>query len=181
MRLSVIVFILTLQALNGEAQQKDAADEKGAFVKLATYLANNHGVWITPNKSYDSLNKYSPVAIEMNFYWDEERQVLWDSVSLHFKKFTYLTWISTWSWHPGKKVLVYTSHGPEGRLISGETTIENEKTFTTLEMMYAPDGELKELKDENFIETDNVHRNVSYEKKQGKWEQTGSYTWTRKT
>ena len=116
----------------------------------------------------------------MKFFWDEERQMLWDSVTVKFKELDYLSWISTWTWHPQRKVIEYNSYGPEGRLISGVTKIVGEKKFVTIDKLYQPDGSFKELKDENFIESDTTHSNVSYEMKNGNWSSTGSYKWRRK-
>lgn len=156
-----------------------ATTAKEPYLKLAQYLARDEGIWISKNEKYDSTQRNSVVEIQMNFFWDEERQVLWDSVTLRFRQLDYLTWISTWTWHPQKKIIEYRSLGPEGRLISGETTIPSDTSFITIDKIFEPDGTYRELKDDNFVVSPEVHTNDSYEMKNGEWVLQGSYQWIR--
>ncbi|MBK7872544.1 MAG: hypothetical protein IPJ74_18620 [Saprospiraceae bacterium] len=153
---------------------------KEDFKKLIEYMTKDGGIWITPNPKYDSTQQNSVIEIEMHLVYDEERQFIKDDVTLRFKKLDYLSWISIWAYHPGKQEITYTSYGPEGRLISGKTEFVNDSTFVTVDKLYEPDGSFKELKDENIIISENVHKNISYEKKNGTWEEIGTYVWKRK-
>lgn len=179
MKTTLLTLALLLIAFFGTAQNHTGG--RDAYLKMAKYLAQGNGVWVSKNPKYDSTQKYSAVEFELNFFWDEERQMLWDSVTVRFKQLDYLSWVSTWAWHPQKKVVEYTSHGPEGRLIFGETKVTNDSTFITIDKLFEPDGSYKELKDENFMMSPTRHRNISYEMKNGKWEAQGTYTWNRKT
>ncbi|MCB0488211.1 MAG: hypothetical protein R2820_05295 [Cyclobacteriaceae bacterium] len=179
MRVHLTIIALVLSFANAFAQDLKPSFE--SYARLGEYLGRNGGKWVATNPNYDSTQKYSAYEFEMNFFWDTERLMLWDSVTVRFKGLDYLSWISTWRWHPGMKEVEYTSHGPEGRLISGITRITNDTTFITTDKLFQPDGQFKELKDENFIVSENTHRNISYEKKDGKWEVQGSYVWKRKS
>lgn len=179
----ITAFLLIIVGVNqvsfAQTDNQNSAAKEG-FKKLVNYMTKDGGIWVTPNPKYDSTQQNSIIEIQMHLVYDEERQIIKDEVTLRFKKLDYLSWISFWAYHPSEKVITYTSYGPEGRLISGQTEFVNDSTFVTVDRLYEPDGSFKELKDENIIVSENVHRNISYEKKNGQWESTGIYVWKRK-
>jgi hypothetical protein len=161
------------------AGSQSPAGNTGDFERLQALLSSGSGEWVAPNPGYQASQSNGIHEIMMRFHYDEERKLLTDTVTLRFKNQDYFSWISFWFFHPGLHGIQYTSYGPEGRYISGETFFSNDSTYITLEKFFEPDGSVKELKDENIIVSDKEIKNISYARRQGQWQETGTYIWKK--
>jgi len=66
----------------------------------------------------------------------------------------------SFSWHPQKKQYVHITSDRGGGYSEGVSEFPNDSTFISTMKIYRPNGKIFDHKDENFIVSENVHRNT---------------------
>jgi len=153
--------------------------EKNHFDKIGNYLSAGSGKWTGPNKKYDSKNPKSPKAFGL---WFERpiNNLLTLKIVAYFKDTTLISSQGTFSYNPIKKQFIHVTADRGNGFSEGVTTFPNDSTFISTMINYHPDGSAYGHKDENFIISDNLHKNISFKKdEQGNWVEQGQWTWTR--
>lgn len=153
--------------------------QKEYFEKMANYLSMGSGEWTGENKKYNEDNPRSPKAFGL---WFERpmKNLLTLKVVAYYKDSTTLSSQGLFSWHPIKKHFIHITADRGNGYSEGVSEFLNDSTFISTMIVYRPDGKFFDHKDENFIVSENVHRNTSFKKdEQGNWVENGSWTWTR--
>lgn len=149
------------------------------FDKMAEYLSRGSGKWRGENKHYNSTNPGSPKAYGL---WFERplKYLLTIKIVAYLSDTVRISSQGIFFWHPQKNTFVHVSTDMGNGLSEGISEFPNDSTFISTMIIYRPNGKVFAHKDQNFIVSENVHRNTSYKKNaEGQWMVSGNWIWIR--
>lgn len=162
-----------------QTQVETNTSQQEHFEKMADYLSAGGGKWTGENKNYNADNPRSPKAFGL---WFERpmNNLLTLKIVAYINDTTVISSQGIFSWHPIKKEFVHLMADRGNGFSEGITEFPNDSTFISTMIVYRPSGKFYDHKDENFIVSENVHRNTSFKKdKDGNWIENGQWIWTR--
>lgn len=175
----IICFLLIFSFCQAQTPQKPLEPQIEHFNKMADYLSLGTGKWTGENKRYNSSNPRSPKAFGL--WFDRPmKNLLTLKVVSYMKDTTLISSQGIFSYHPIKKQFIHVTADRGNGFSEGISVFPNDSTFISTMINYRPNGKFFDHKDENFIVSENVHRNTSFKKdEEGNWIENGSWTWTR--
>lgn len=177
--LFIVCFLLTSSVCIAQTRTESNNPQKENFERMASYLSMGSGKWTGENKKYNPSNPRSPKAFGLWFEWPMKNLLTIKIVSYQ-KDTTIISSQGIFSWHPIKKQFIHVTADRGNGFSEGVSEFPNDTTFISTMVVYRPNGKFFDHKDENFIVSENVHRNASFSKdEQGNWIEKGKWTWTR--
>ena len=175
-----LLFCLLLIALAQPVQAQTNNDHSDThFETMATYLTKGSGKWTGENQNFDPNNSRSPKAFGL---WFERplKNLLTLKIVAYRNDSTIISSQGTFAWHPDKQqflhMMVDRGHGYS----EGFSEFANDSIFSSIMVVYRPNGKSYHHKDVNYIVDENTHRNTSYSKDEnGNWVEKGRWLWTR--
>ena len=177
--LIIILISLLGFATNASSQTEATHDELLHFEAMATYLTKDSGKWTGINKQYDASKPNSPKAYGL---WFERplKNLLTLKIVAYIGDSTRISSEGIFSWHPVKQKFVHITADRGNGYAEGHSSFPNDSSFISTMIIYRPDGKFYHHKDENFIQDENTHSNISYTKDaSGTWVEQGRWTWKR--
>ena len=170
--------LLTISSAQSPFPEPSGPEWEG-FDKMAEYLCRGTGRWTGINPKHDPNNARSPEAFGL---WFERPLNTMMTIQIigYVQDSILLSAQGIFSWHPIKKHFVHITSDRANGYAEGITTFPNDTTFISTMVEYRADGRYYDHKDENFIISENKHRNTSFGKDgYGKWFEKGNWVWTR--
>lgn len=177
-QLSTLIFLLIVATPIVAQNSNFPTDEMVNFDKVANYLTRGSGKWKAPNPRYDAGNPRSAEAFGL---WFERpmRNFMSLTIVSYQKDTVLINSTGFFSWHPGKNQFIHVNGNRGSGFSEGITEFPSDSSFISKMTIYNRRGSY-EHKDENFLVSENVHRNTSFRKDEnGSWVAEGEWTWTR--
>ncbi len=172
-----LVLFFQSEAQNAKSFVEDP--EWRNFEIMAEYLSDGSGKWTGLNKNHDPSNDSSPEAFGL---WFERPMptLMTLRIVAYMGDTVRVSSQGVFSWHPIEKQVIHVMSDVGNGYSDGISTFPNETSFISTMKVFRPDGATYDHRDENFIVSENVHRNTSFGKdEQGNWIERGNWTWTR--
>lgn len=176
-----MLFIALALGFNGHAQTKpiETSEEWKNFDKLADYLSRGSGKWVGENPNYKPSNERSPKAFGLWF----ERPLpglMTLTIVAYVKDTVVISSQGTFNWHPTEKKVIHSTSDRGNGYSEGITSFPNDSTLISVMKIFRPNGKIYDHKDENFVVSEDMHRNTSFGKDEnGNWVEKGSWVWKR--
>ncbi len=175
----VLTFILVFQSWGQDEKPIDKPTEWENFNSMADYLCTGSGKWTGVNRKHEPSNERSPKAFGLWF----ERSIpslMTLKIVAYVQDTILISSQGIFAWHPIKQQVIHSTSDRGNGYSEGISAFPNDSTFISTMMVYRPGGSSYAHKDENFIVSENVHRNTSFGKDaDGNWIERGNWTWTR--
>ncbi len=172
------IFLLLFASLTFHSLQAQInGSTKEDFLRMAKYLSDGPGKWMSPNPKYDPENLRSSLGVGLWFTLEMKENLLRLTHVSYRRDTAHVTGESYWLWHPGEQKIKY--YGTGIGFTDGETYFTADDKFTTFAFSYSANGKIQRTKDDNFIISENEHRAVSYYFEKNEWHQNGDYTFNK--
>jgi hypothetical protein len=163
---------------SGQVPTFDPSDARASFAAMAEYLARDGGRWRSANPSHDG-SASSPREFGLWFARRLEGSVLEIQIVSYFPDRTVVSSHGQWTWHPGLRELRYITTHRGGGVTEGTTTFPDSVTFQTTAIRFGRAGRSSEVRDDNVLVSENVHRNETFARDGERWLSGGVYEWRR--
>lgn len=153
--------------------------QKVHFDRMCNYLTLKSGKWTGENERFNPDDQNSPKAFGLWFERPLEN-LLTLKVVAYMLDTTIISSQGIFSWHPIEKQFIHITADRGNGYSEGISIFPSDTSFTSIMKVYRPNGNSYDHKDENFIISQDVHRNTSFKKDSlGNWIANGSWIWNR--
>ena len=177
MKKSVLLLSALLLSFNLFAQV--LVSSKDNFLRMSQYMSNGTGQWVTQNPDYDPENPQSAESFGLWFEFLHKKNALKLIHVVHRGDTAHVTAESFWVWHPTKQQIHYHSINIRGTVLEGEVFFPEKNTFVTHTEDHQSNGKITITRDRNIMVSDDVHKTISANFKDGKWVDNQGFTWKR--
>lgn len=181
MKLMKLITLLVVISLTPGEIHAQISQSKGwgKFDSMADYLSRGSGKWTGENTKHDPANPRSPRAFGLWFERPLE-SLLTIQIVAYLGDSTILSSQGIFAWHPVKEHFVHIASDRGNGYSEGISEFPTDSMFVSTMVGHRPNGKISQHKDENFIVSEDVHRNTSYNKDEnGNWVKLNDWTWTR--
>lgn len=173
------VFISLFIVFNSFSQMNETSQEWKNFDLMADYLSKGGGKWTGENKNYNPSNPRSPKAFGL-WFARPIRSLMTLTIVAYVNDTIRISSQGTFNWHPIEQKIIHSMSDRGNGYSEGITSFPNDTTFISVMKIFRPNGSSYDHKDENFIVSENVHRNTSFGKDEsGNWTKKGDWVWRR--
>lgn len=175
----ITLLIFTFSAVPFVRAQKTAEPMPNWVQEHFAFMTQGSGRWITDNSTYKSKDEPFD-AYGTEWKWGVGKKSIRGRLfALKDKQEVATFWEYQLFWHPQERRVVFEQFGGSGVYGSGElrniTSADQTERITEM-IFYSPDGtSWRDL--HRLFESKDSHQTISYDFKDGSWEQGRTYIW----
>ncbi len=175
---TLILLFAILICLSAQGQEIEPTREWQHFDHIANYLTRGSGKWRGENSQRPN-NQDAPRAFGL---WFERPlpALMTLTIVAYLPDTVIISSQGTFNWHPQKNHVLHVVSDRGNGYAEGTTSFPNDSTFISVMKIFRPGGQAYDHMDENFLVSEDVHRNVSFGKDSlGNWEVRSEWVWRR--